>query len=268
MPTFTTPGGAVLHHDASGDGPPLLLAHGWSLSSALFAELVPALARRCRTVTVDLRGHGRSAPAPLDLLALAADLAALAAHLDLRGATLAGHSLGGLAALAALPALGGRVRALALLSATPCFTVREGWPHGQAARTVEVLAARVRRDPAKAAARFLADAFAPGEEAAATRAAALAASAPAADPAALRDGLDVLAREDLRGALAPAAALPVLVLHGEADPIVPAAAARATAALLPRARLHVLPGAGHLPFVARQGVAADLLLGLAAEAAA
>jgi len=275
VPTLVRDDGTRLHVETLGEGPALLLLHGWSRASADLRPLAEALAPRARVILPDLRGHGRSAPAPLSLGLLAADLAAVVAAEAPDGlALLAGWSLGGQVALAALsahPALRAGVRALALLGATPRFTKGDGWPHGQPARAVEGLALRVRRQPGKAFARFLDDCLAPGEAEAlgAARLAALHAAQPP-DPAAALAGLEVLAsadlRADLRAGLA-ALALPALVIHGEADAIVPVAAGRALAAALPAARLATLPGAGHAPFLARQAEVAALLSGLLAEAA-
>jgi pimeloyl-[acyl-carrier protein] methyl ester esterase len=232
--------------------------HGWSRSGADLAGLASRLEDRFRVVRPDLRGHGRSTPGPASLELLAADLAAVA-EAEPAGAVLLGWSLGGLVALAALPRLRARLRGLVLLGATPRFTVGDAWPHGQPARAVEGLALRVRRQPARACVRFLEDCFAPGEldEAGRGRLAPLFA-APPPDPAAALAGLEILASADLRAALA-AVDLPLLVIHGEADPIVPAGAGRALAAAVPGAELAVLPGAGHAPFLSREAEVAGLV---------
>lgn len=252
----------TLHLEDAGAGDPVLLVHGWGYASGVFDGLAADLARTGRAVRPDLRGHGRSSPGPFTLAALAADLAAIAAALALERAVVLGWSLGAQVALAALPLLRPRVRALVLVAATPRFTAGEGWPHGLPAQSVEVLAHRVRRDPARALARFREGAFAEGERdgadgaAAARRCAAL----PVPDRAAALAGLELLAREDLRGALG-AIDVPALVVHGERDPICPAGAGRALAAAIPGARLAELPGAGHLPFLTRPAAFAGALGG-------
>jgi len=272
VPTLVRDDGARLHLETLGEGPTLVLLHGWSRSSADLLPLAARLAGHRRLVLPDLRGHGRSSPAPLTLDLLAADLAAVL-EAEPAGAVVVGWSLGGQVALAALAAAPGaaalrrRVRALALLGTTPRFTEGDGWPHGQPARAVEGLALRVRRQPGKALARFLDDCLARGEAEALgpARLGALRA-APRPDPSAALAGLDVLATADLRGALG-ALSLPALVLHGEADAIVPAAAGRMLAAALPAARLALLAGTGHAPFLARQAEVAALVEGFLAEVA-
>ena len=66
--------------------------------------------------------------------------------------------------------------------------------------------------------------------------------------AALREGLRLLKEEDRRAALA-GIAIPALLIHGERDRITPVAAARFMASSLPQARLELVPGAGHAPFL-------------------
>lgn len=261
MPSPPHPQDLRLHVEAAGEGPPLLLLHGWSRSSLDLSWLAARLAPRHRVLSVDLPGHGRSPPGPFGLEALADAVAALAQAAALQGALLVGWSLGAQVALAATarPALRDRLAGLVLVGATPRFTECEGWPHGLPARAVEGLALRLRRQPARTLARFLEDCLAPGEQAGLPpgRAAALAA-APAPDQAAALAGLDLLAATDLRAAL-PALALPALLLHGEADAICPVGAGRALAAALPRARLVTFPGAGHAPFLTREGEVVEAL---------
>jgi len=258
----------TLHHEDRGTGAPVVLVHGWSLSSAVFDAEAAVLARAHRVIAPDLRGHGRSGPGAFSLTDLAHDLAGLVDGLRLERAVLAGWSLGAQVAIAALPLVRTRVSALVLVAGTPRFTAGEGWPHGLPAQSVEVLAHRVRRDPARAAVRFFEGMFAEGELDAEERrrADAVRAAIPVPDPAAARAGLAVLAQEDLRSSLARLD-LPVLLLHGERDPICPVGASRAMADVIPGARLAIVPGAGHAPFLSRPGVLADAILSVGAAGA-
>jgi pimeloyl-[acyl-carrier protein] methyl ester esterase len=163
-----------------------------------------------------------------------------------------GWSLGAHVALASLPRLRTRLAGLVLVSATPRFTACEGWPHGLPAQSVEVLAHRVRRDLARAVARFQDGMFVEGEldGEGLERVARARAAIPLPDAGAALAGLDVLLREDLRPALA-AIDLPLLLVHGGADPICPPGASRAVLEAVPGARRVELPGVGHAPFLSR-----------------
>jgi pimeloyl-[acyl-carrier protein] methyl ester esterase len=234
----------------------------------VFDELAAALPAR-RVVALDLRGHGASGGAgPFTLAELASDVVALLERLDLRRAVLAGWSLGAQVALAALPAVRARVAGLVLASGTPRFTNGDGWTDGLPAQSVEVLAHRVRRDPARALARFFEGMFAEGELDLASRAriGALRAAIPLPHPAAAEAGLAILAGADLRAGL-PAIDLPALILHGDRDPICPPGAGRALAAAIPTARLALLDGAGHAPFLSRPAAFTAALAPFLAEAA-
>ena len=126
-----------------------------------------------------------------------------------------------------------------------------------------MLAARFARDPARTRARFLADLLSPAEREALgpARLAALDAAMPLPDPGAALAGLGILAATDLRARL-PGVDLPVLLLHGDADPICPIAASRALAGALPGARLQAIAGAGHAPFLTREEEVASALVAL------
>ena len=86
-----------LHYEDHGTGQPVVLIHGYPLSGRAWDRQVPVLLDAGhRVITYDRRGFGQSSK-PLfgyDYPTLAADLAALLDHLDLRDAVLVGHSMG------------------------------------------------------------------------------------------------------------------------------------------------------------------------------
>ena len=86
-----------LHYNDHGAGQPVVLIHGYPLSGRAWDRQVPALlAAGYRVITYDRRGFGQSSqPATgYDYDTFAADLAVLLEHLDLRDAVLVGHSMG------------------------------------------------------------------------------------------------------------------------------------------------------------------------------
>jgi non-heme chloroperoxidase len=91
-------GSIDLYYEDHGSGKPVVLIHGWPLSGASWERQVPALlnAKR-RVITYDRRGFGRSSrPATgYDYDTLSADLDKLMTKLDLRDVTLVGFSMGG-----------------------------------------------------------------------------------------------------------------------------------------------------------------------------
>ena len=93
----TRDGQQLFYRDA-GTGKPVVFVHGWTLSSAIWRGQLDWLASKdLRAVAYDRRGHGQSTkPAGgYDYDTLSGDLASVLDHLDLRGVTLVGHSMGG-----------------------------------------------------------------------------------------------------------------------------------------------------------------------------
>ena len=85
----------------AGEGPALLLIHGIGDSSAVWAEIIPHLAKRHTVIAPDLLGHGRSDKPRGDysVAAYANAMRDLLAVLNVERATIVGHSLGGAVAM-------------------------------------------------------------------------------------------------------------------------------------------------------------------------
>jgi non-heme chloroperoxidase len=95
---LTTTDGASIYHKDWGSGQPVVFSHGWPLSSDAFEDQMFFLASKgYRAIAADRRGHGRSSQPwnGNDLDTFADDLAELVDALDLKNAVLVGHSTGG-----------------------------------------------------------------------------------------------------------------------------------------------------------------------------
>lgn len=96
---------AVIHFEETGSGSPLMLLHGFSVTSAYWSKpgVTGRLARRYRVIAPDLRGHGRThvngAPLGFDADTMVEDIHALAAALAMERFHLVGHSMGGMVAV-------------------------------------------------------------------------------------------------------------------------------------------------------------------------
>ncbi|GAB6042790.1 pimeloyl-ACP methyl ester esterase BioH [Endothiovibrio diazotrophicus] len=233
-----------------GEGSDLVMLHGWGMHSGLLRESAERLAATCRVTLVDLPGHGRSAP-PADESAF--ELGRLAEELlealpD--GAVWLGWSLGGMVAMAAAALAPERVGGLILVGATPRFVQDRGWPHAMDPKVLDAFWEDLQRSYKATLTRFLAlqtRGSDNGQEALRRMRARLFEHGEP-DHAALRGGLRILREADLRGALAHIDC-PTLVLLGDRDTLVPTAAGEALVAALPHARLEVMAGAGHAPFL-------------------
>lgn len=239
-----------LHYIQRGHGAPLLLLHGFTGSSAEWAELIPALVPLRTVIAVDLIGHGRS-PAPADLARYrmarcVADLLALLDALGHARVEVLGYSMGGRVALQLAVAAPARVRGLILESASP--GIADAAERAARATADEALAARIEQeglawfvDHWASIPLFTSQAALPAEARAALRARRLRATATGYANS-LR-GMGAGRQTSLWPAL-PHLALPTLIISGEHDAKYVAIGARMAAAM-PAARHVVVPGAGH-----------------------
>jgi non-heme chloroperoxidase len=122
--TITTKDGTEIFYKDWGTGQPIVFHHGWPLSSDDWdAQMLFFLSKGYRVIAHDRRGHGRSTQTDTgnEMDTYAADVAELVAHLDLKGAIHIGHSTGGgeVARYVAKYGSGGRVAKAALLGAVP-----------------------------------------------------------------------------------------------------------------------------------------------------
>ena len=127
-----------LYYEDHGSGPPVVLIHGYPLSGRAWDRQVPPLLEAGhRVITYDRRGFGKSGQPTIgyDYDTFAADLQVLMDHLDLRDATLVGHSMGTGEVTRYLGAHGSaRVARGVLVSPIPPFMLQaadnpEGLPH-------------------------------------------------------------------------------------------------------------------------------------------
>ncbi|CAN5646788.1 alpha/beta fold hydrolase [soil metagenome] len=234
--------GLNLHVRESGAGLPVLLLHGFPLSSDMWRETMDRAGESWRMIAPDLRGHGASEVTDdASMPRLARDQVEL---LDLLGiaepVVVVGLSMGGYVALEMGRRYPERVRALALVD------TRAEADSPDAAETRRTTAERVLREGSGG----LADAMAGKMFSPSTPDALrslwrerMAATPPAGVAAALHGMAD---RSDSRDVLSEWRK-PLLVVVGEDDQITPPEMARGMHHTVSGSRLEVIPRAGHLP---------------------
>jgi len=125
---ITTKDGTQIYYKDWGSGQPIVFHHGWPLSADDWdAQMMFFLAQGYRVIAHDRRGHGRSSQTETgnEMDTYAADVAELAAHLDLRNAVHIGHSTGGGEVARYVARHGaGRVAKAVLIGAVPPIMVK------------------------------------------------------------------------------------------------------------------------------------------------
>jgi non-heme chloroperoxidase len=129
MSTFTTKDGTEIFYKDWGTGQPIVFHHGWPLSADDWDnQMLFFLDKGYRVIAHDRRGHGRSTQTATgnEMDTYAADIAALVAHLDLKDAVHIGHSTGGgeVARYVARYGGEGRVAKAVLIGAVPPIMVK------------------------------------------------------------------------------------------------------------------------------------------------
>ena len=269
MPVFTTMDGVEIFYKDWGSGQPIVFSHGWPLSADDWdTQMLFFVNQGFRVIAHDRRGHGRSAQVGEghDMDHYADDLAALTAALNLRDAVHIGHSTGGGEVIRYLGRHGeDRVAKAAILSAVPPLMVTtEANPGGLPKAVFDDL----QRQLAESRSQFYYNVAAgpfygynrPG--------------APPAEPVirnwwrqgmmgsakAHYDGIVAFSQTDFTEDLKEIG-VPVLVMHGDDDQIVPYAnSAPLSAKLLKNGTLKTYKGFPHgMPTVQANTINADLL---------
>jgi pimeloyl-ACP methyl ester carboxylesterase len=234
--------GLDIAYERVGEGPPLVFVHGAAGDSRMWQPQHAALADEFTVVAWDEPGAGRSSDVPADFgLADYADcLAALIEALALGPAHVAGLSWGGTLVLELYRRHPGRVATLILAD------TYAGWKGSLPEEEVQARVAGARQMLAAPAEEF--DPTLPGLFAGdppADFVALLEEIAAAVRPDTLRTQLFVMAEADQRDLL-PHIAVPTLLIWGELDARSPLNVAQQLEHAIPDAKLHVIPGAGHV----------------------
>lgn len=233
--------GIELAYQRRGKGMPLVLIHGYPFDHSIWNGIAPLLENDFDLIIPDVRGFGESTTidSPYSISDIASDLAALLDSLEVEQTALAGHSMGGYVALAFAKVFPDRVKGLALISSQA------------AGDTLERKEGRYKTasDVAEKGVQIVADAMTDK----------LSPSQSVRDivrPLIVRQSATGVAgalkamaeREDLTSFIVSFKA-PLVLLHGDADELIPMERAREIKSLLPSAHLVELAGAGHMPMM-------------------
>ena len=242
-----------LYYEDHGRGEPVVLVHGWPLSSKSWEKQVPVLLDAgYRVVAYDRRGFGNSSrPATgYDYDTLAEDLHKIMTELDLADATLVGFSMGGGEVARYLGTYGSdRVERAVFISAIPPFLLKpDENPEGVEGSVFDGIMESIAADRPAFLSGFLSAFYTVavyGGDRVSDEVVRLSWNvAAAASPVGTLDSVSAWLT-DFRGDLI-SIDVPVLVIHGDADRIVPfAASGKRIPGLIRESRLVVIEGGPH-----------------------
>jgi pimeloyl-ACP methyl ester carboxylesterase len=251
----------TLHYEESGAGlPPLVLLHGFPLDGRVWNGQRSALSNHFRVIAPDLRGFGKSAPAtsPFSMESLADDVHALLEAIGALPCMLGGLSMGGYVALAYVKKYPGDLKGLALID-----TRAEGdSPEGKQARQKMIQLVREKGSSAVAD-QMLPKLLAP--DALNNRPALvkeLRAICEGCPPRTIEYALMALRDRPDRIPDLPSIAVPTTIIVGDQDSITPVAMAETMNKGIPRSRLVVVKGAGHMACMEQPEQVSRALTGL------
>lgn len=255
-----------LHYEVLGEGPPVLLVHGFTNFGMVWADQATALVYAgYRVILPDLAGHGLSSPATADtpVSALAADMVALLDHLQIDRAAVCGLSLGGMVVQELMAEHRDRIAAAIVVDS--CADARSEknvaavteWirmfrePNGplirQAAAWPVLLQAPFRDSPS-------------GQAFFATWRAILQ-NVPGTSLAHVATALMTFSARDRL----PGVTTPCLVVNGEHDRLFSVSVCREIADLVPNARFAVIADGGHISTLDSSGAFTELMMAFFAE---
>jgi pimeloyl-ACP methyl ester carboxylesterase len=251
--------GATLHYEVAGAGPPILLIPGLGLDHSYYRFGIPLLAQRLEVLAVDPRGIGRStqSPPPYSVEGWADDFAEMIGKLGFGPIHVLGSSLGGAMALALAQRHPERVKSLAVVGgfseidrATELnfrlrlklieklgmsdevadymglWTLTRKFINSDAGYAVmRANQANIRTNSAESYSAFVEALLRWGR---------------------CQNGQE---RESKFSALLPSIKAPTLVVTSDNDHLIPQELSELIAARVPGAKLAVMPGAGHIPFM-------------------
>ncbi len=246
--------GIKLAYNRRGKGTPLLLVHGFPLDSSSWDEMGSLLENEFDIIAPDLRGFGESTTieSAYTISDMADDLAGLLDHLGLEKTLLVGHSMGGYVALAFAKKYPKRISGLGLISSQAAgdpLDRKEG-------------RYKTANDVAEHGVSVVTDAMTP-KLSADTRVQTFVHSVIGRQS---KDGvigaLKAMAEREDSTPLFALFDFPIVLIHGDADALIPMDRSKEIKAILPSAQYFEIKRAGHMPMMEFAKETADALRSL------
>ncbi len=235
-----------LHWQVTGQGPDIVLVHGWGMNGAVWHQTVEALHESFRVHVVDLPGYGHSAALHAENLE---DIATLLMQDAPKSAIWIGWSLGGLVASYMALHHADYVSKLVTVASSPKFAAERPWRGIQPA-VLSAFTDQLVDDFQSTIERFMAlqAMGSPSAKQDVKRLKQAVLSRPQPNPDSLLAGLKMLEQVDLRAHL-PQLPMPMLRLYGRLDGLVPVKVASVLEEQLPHSEQYIFTQSSHAPFI-------------------
>ncbi len=248
----------TLHIEHHGQGPNIVLLHGWGLSGNVWEGVIDKLMQFSRVSIVDLPGYGRSQTLnkPYNLHNLAAEVRQ---HIAPQSIVL-GWSLGGMIAVQMALDFPEYVNKLILVASSPQYFKSQDWPYAVSREILEGFASELLADYQATILHFLAI-QALGSEHAQDEIRLLKRRVfrdGLPNHAALKAGLDILLKTNLRRQLEKISC-PSLIINGQNDRLVPLKSGEIVTGLIQNSQFEPVKNASHAPFISHPDVFVKLL---------
>jgi len=233
--------GIKLAYIRQGKGTPLVLLHGYPLDHQLWDEVIPLLKDSFDLIVPDLRGFGESTTVdtPYTMDDIASDIAGLLDHLGVQKTAIVGHSMGGYVALAFARLYPERMNGLGLVS-SQLLADPPDRKEGRYKTAADVAEKGISGVVDAMTSKFTSS---PQWQAFARK------NMEEQRPAAYVGALKAMAERVDSTPLLSSIKYPVVVIHGNADMLIPIDRAREVKAALPKTHLVEVKGVGHVPML-------------------
>jgi len=241
----------------------MVMLHGWAMHGGLMRSLAEELTAQFRVHLVDLPGHGLSQAGNSDFsLKQLSEQIYMSISEKINGdAIWLGWSLGGMVALKIASQYPDKIKKLILLSSTPAFVKKVDWTYAVDSSVFDSFASDLLNDPEGTIKRFVSLQVRGSEDSRQIlkQIREILFSKQLASNEALFKGLEILQTEDLRGVY-ESLSMPVQLLGGERDTLVPKTALDELHKIKPESELYIVKKAGHAPFLSHSNESARAIL--------
>lgn len=240
------------NYHLEGEGEPLLFLHGWGVDSRIWRQQTKYFSHQYKVLAIDLPGHGKSTWRQVSLKEMAEGINLVLEKLELTEVNVIGSSLGGMVVLKLFELFPQRFKRITFVGVLPKFAGCDDFPFGWHKSLIHRFASHVDEDYPEIVNVFFRSLFTVKERESRRfkwlqifrR------NIEFPEKQALKNYLDILEKEDLRGVL-KTIDIPLQLINGRDDQICPPDVVKFFKKEVPHARVDFFEHCGHFPFLTK-----------------